>query len=176
MCCGWYFIWMVTPQDFVHVLKTWNYFTRRRNYLKLNHYKSLHWQRENSEISAHRLYSGRGWYIPVLQYHLLYFVGLSPFLKRHQQRNPISSRRISNPNIPAPILKEKNIKRNWSQPTYINIQAYIHAQTHMLGFKQEGILCGHPLKWHEGISLWIVYVHYQHLQAVFWSWMTYIGC
>ena len=24
--------------------------------------------------------------------------------------------------------------------------------------------------------LWTVYVHYQHLHAVFWSWMTYIGC
>ena len=24
--------------------------------------------------------------------------------------------------------------------------------------------------------LWIVYVQYQHLQAVFWSWMTFIGC
>ena len=46
----------------------------------------------------------------------------------------------------------------------------------MLWFKQEGILCAHPLTRHEGISLWTVYVHYQYLQAVFWSWMTYIGC
>ena len=32
------------------------------------------------------------------------------------------------------------------------------------------------LKCHRGIFLWIVYVHYQYLQAVFWSWMTCIGC
>ena len=46
--------------------------------------------------------------------------------------------------------------------------------------QQEGILYTHASIWAvEGPQrhfLWIVYVQYQHLQAVFWSWMTCIGC
>ena len=46
--------------------------------------------------------------------------------------------------------------------------------------EQEGILYTHAWMWAvEGPQrhlLWIVYVQYQHLQAVFWSWMTCIGC
>ena len=92
--------------------------------------------------------------------------------QKHEQINAISSQKITIPTTTAAILKEKNIKCNWSQPTYIH--ANIHAHIHMLWFKQEGILCAYPLTCHEGISLWIVYVHYQYLQAVFWSWMTWV--
>jgi len=71
--------------------------------------------------------------------------------QQHEQINAISSTKITNPATPAAILKEKNIKCNWSQPTYIH--ANIHAHIHMLWFKQKGILCAHPLTRHEGISL-----------------------
>ena len=46
--------------------------------------------------------------------------------------------------------------------------------------EQEGILYAHASIWAVEVPqrhfLWIVYVRYQHLQAVFWSWMTCIGC
>ena len=46
--------------------------------------------------------------------------------------------------------------------------------------EQEGILYAHASIWAVEVPqkhfLWIVYVQYQHLQAVFWSWMTCIGC
>ena len=46
--------------------------------------------------------------------------------------------------------------------------------------QQEGILYTHASIWAvEGPQrhfLWIVYIQYQHLQAVFWGWMTCIGC
>ena len=82
------------------------------------------------------------------QHEMLFNVGHS---QQHEQLNAISTPRITDPAIAATILKEKNIKCNWSQPTYIH--ANIHALIHMLWFKQEGILCAHPLTRHEGISL-----------------------
>ena len=46
--------------------------------------------------------------------------------------------------------------------------------------QQEGILYAHAsirsVEVPERNFLWIFYGHRQHLQAVFWSWMTYIGC
>ena len=46
--------------------------------------------------------------------------------------------------------------------------------------EKEGILYAHALIWAVEVLqrhfLCIVYVQYQHLQAVFWSWMTCIGC
>ena len=64
---------------------------------------------------------------------------------------------------------KKTLARNSKKHTKPNIRD-----------EQEAILSAHASIWSVEVPqrhfLWIVYVHYQHLQALFWSWMTYIGC
>ena len=56
---------------------------------------------------------------------------------------------------------------------------FMHGEEKYVSTQQEGILYAHASIWAvEGPQkhfLWIVYVQYQHLQAVFWSLMTCIG-
>ena len=82
------------------------------------------------------------------------------------------SRKVISSILPS-LLIQIHFLDKWS--LFFSFQIYWHRQR-----QQEGILYAYASRWAVEVPqrhfLWIVYVQYQHLQAVFWSWMTCIRC